>query len=183
MRRPNVADVARGVGASAVGTFAMDLLLYRGYRRGGGASSFGAWESSAGLESWDDAPAPARAAKRLIEAVRRRELPATHVRALNNVTHWAFGLAAGASYGLLVGGVSTPKVRYGVPFGTGVWLGGYAVLPALGVYCQIWQYDLETLGEDLGAHLVFGVATAGAYRAIAPRQALRSRLRMRSSLH
>jgi hypothetical protein len=149
----------------------MDLLVYRRYRREGGASSFSAWESSAGLESWDGAPAPARAAKRLIETVRRRELPPKHVRALNNVTHWAFGLAAGASYGLFASVVSAPKLRYGVPFGAGVWAGGYAVLPALGVYQPIWDYDLETLGKDVSAHLVFGVVTAGAYLALAPRRA------------
>ena len=165
------AAAARGVAASAVGTFAMDLLLYRRYRREGGASTFSAWESSAGLEGWDDAPAPARVAKRPIETVRRRGLPPKHVRALNNVTHWGFGLAAGASYGLIAAVVSTPKLRYGQLFGTGVWAGGYAVLPAFGVYRPIWEYDLETLGKDLSAHLVFGVVTAGAYRALAPGQA------------
>ena len=166
-----VAASARGVAASAAGTFAMDLLLYGRYRREGGASSFSAWESSAGLESWDEAPAPARVAKRLIEAARRRELPPKHVRALNNVTHWGYGLAAGASYGLMAGVVSTPKLRYGLLFGTGVWAAGYAILPAFGVYRPIWEYDLETLGKDLSAHLVFGVVTAGAYRALASGQA------------
>ena len=34
-------------------------------------------------------------------------------------------------------------------------------LPKLGVYRPIWEYDLETLGKDLSAHLVFGTATAG----------------------
>jgi hypothetical protein len=151
----------------------MDLLLYRRYRRGGGESRFWGWESSAGLESWDGAPAPARVAKRLIEAVRRRELPPKHVRALNNMTHWGFGLTAGASYGLFGAVVSKPKLRYGVPFGAGVWAGGYAVLPALGVYRPIWDYDLETLGKDASANLFFGVVTAAAYRALAPHETAR----------
>jgi hypothetical protein len=168
--RSALSGAARGVVASAVGTLAMDLLLYGGYRREGGSTSFAAWESSAGLESWDDAPAPARAAKRLIEVVRRGELPAKHVRALNNFTHWGYGLAAGASYGLLAAALPTPRPRYGVPFGAGVWAGGYAVLPALGVYRPIWDYDLVTLGKALGAHLVFGVATAGAYWVLASGQ-------------
>ena len=158
--------VARGVLASAVGTLAMDLFLYRRYRREGGQSSFANWESSAGLTSWDDAPAPALVSKRLIERALRRELPPTHVRALNNLTHWSYGMAAGAPYGLL-GAFRPTKLRYGVPFGAGVWAGGYAVLPALRVYRPIWEYDLETLLRDLRAHLVFGVATAGTYRALA----------------
>jgi len=41
---------------------------------------------------------------------------------------------------------------------------GYVVLPLLGVYKPIWEYDLETLGKDLSAHLVFGTATAAAFR-------------------
>jgi hypothetical protein len=47
-----------------------------------------------------------------------------------------------------------------------VWAAGYAVLPALGVYRPIWEYDLETLWKDLSAHLVFGLATAGAFRVL-----------------
>ena len=49
----------------------------------------------------------------------------------------------------------------------GVWSAGYVVLPALGVYRPIWEYDLKTLGKDLSAHLVFGVGTAAAFRALA----------------
>ena len=53
---------------------------------------------------------------------------------------------------------------YGLPFGAAVWAGGYVVLPALGAYQPIWKYDLETLGKDLSAHLVFGTATAATFR-------------------
>ena len=49
------------------------------------------------------------------------------------------------------------------PFGAAVWAGGYVVLPLLGVYKPIWKYDLKTLGKDLGAHLVFGTATAATF--------------------
>ena len=45
----------------------------------------------------------------------------------------------------------------------GVWAGGYVVLPQLGVYEQIWRYDLKTLAKDLDAHLVCGSAAAGAF--------------------
>jgi hypothetical protein len=41
------------------------------------------------------------------------------------------------------------------------------VLPLLGVYEPIWKYDLETLGKDLSAHLVFGTATAAAFSLLA----------------
>ena len=161
-----LASIIRGVEASAVGTLAMDAVLYRRYRNGGGRAAFAAWESSEGVESWEGAPAPALVAKQLVERVIAREVPPRYVRLLNNVTHWGFGLTTGAGYGLIVGSRKS-KVRYGPPFGAAVWAGGYVVLPRLGVYREIWKYDLETLEKDLSAHLVFGTATAAAFSLLA----------------
>jgi hypothetical protein len=155
-------SIIRGVEASAIGTLAMDTLLYRRYRNGGGRAAFVAWESSDGVESWDGAPAPALVGKQLLERVAGREVPPRYARLLSNVTHWGFGLTTGAGYGLIVGS-RTSKARYGLPFGAAVWAGGYVVLPRLGVYEEIWTYDLETLEKDLSAHLVFGGATAAAF--------------------
>jgi hypothetical protein len=158
-----VGSILRGVAASAFGTLAMDAWLYRDYRRGGGDEPFPDWEFSAGLDGWENAPAPARAAKKILESVLGHDLSPRYARALNNATHWGFGLATGAGYGLLVGSRRTPRVWYGLPFGAAVWASGYVVLPQLGVYEPIWKYDLETLGKDLSAHLVFGTATAAAF--------------------
>jgi hypothetical protein len=155
-------SIIRGVGASALGTLAMDALLYRRYRDGGGKSEPLAWESSKGVETWDDAPAPALVAKRALEAVTKRKVSPRYARTLNNLTHWGFGLATGAGYGLLVG-PRKHSLWYGAPFGTTVWAGGYVVLPLLGVYQPIWKYDRETLAKDLSAHLVFGTATSAAF--------------------
>jgi hypothetical protein len=162
-----VTAVARGVAASAVGTLAMDSLLYGRYRRDGGKTAFPEWESSAGIDSWEAAPAPARVAKLFIERVSGRELSARYVRPLNNLTHWGYGLFAGAQYGIYAGVLHSPKLRYGIPFGAGVWASGYVILPLLGVYEPIWKYDAKTLGNDLSAHLVFGTTTAGAFQALA----------------
>jgi hypothetical protein len=162
--RSALGSIVRGVGASAVGTLVMDSYLYRDYRRQGGDEAFPGWELSAGLAGWDDAPAPARAAKRVLEGVLHRDVPPRYARLLNNVAHWGLGLAAGGAYGLLAAGRGAPPVPAGIPFGTAVWLNGYVVLPLLGVYKPIWKYDLETLGKDLSAHLVFGTATAAAFR-------------------
>ena len=153
----------RGAAASAPGTLAMDATLYRRYRHDGGNAAFPGWESSEGLVSWETAPAPALVAKQLLEGVLKHELSPRYARLLNNATHWGFGLAAGAGYGLLLGSRRKPKLWYGLPFGAAVWASGYVVLPLLGVYKPIWKYDLETLAKDLSAHLVFGTATAAAY--------------------
>src|SRR3954469_2312727 len=92
------------------GSLAMDLFLYRRYRRGGGESGFGAWESSAGLASWDDAPAPAKGGRRFVETVTRRPLSPRWARTVNNVTHWGYGASAGAPFGVLAD--QSPKLRY-----------------------------------------------------------------------
>ena len=161
------ASIIRGVAASAVGTLAMDAFLYRRYRHDDGKAAFPDWESSKGLASWDDAPAPALVAKQLLERVLGHELSPRYARLLNNATHWGFGLANGAGYGLLLASQRKPKVWYGLPFGAAVWANGYVVLPRFGVYKEIWEYDIETLAKDLSAHLVFGTATAATFRLLA----------------
>ena len=168
-----VGALARGVAASAVGTLAMDSLWYRRYKKGGGESDFPGWETSVGLNSWDDAAAPAKVGKLLVERLTGREVPPRYARLLNNLTHWGYGLFAGAQYGVVVGILRSPKLRYGLPFGVGVWASGYVVLPVFGVYEPIWKYDAQTLGKDLSAHLVFGIATASAFRLLTADEAVR----------
>jgi hypothetical protein len=141
----------------------MDGSLYRRYRHAGGAAGFLAWESSEGLESWENAPGPALVAKRLLDGVLGRDVSPRYARSLNNLTHWGFGLANGAAYGLLLGTRRTPRVWFGAAFGAAVWASGYVVLPLLGVYKPIWKYDFETLAKDLSAHLVFGTTTAATF--------------------
>jgi hypothetical protein len=166
--RPRTFDsILRGVAASALGTLAMDATLYRRYRHDGGNAAFPAWESSEGVVSWEDAPAPALVAKRLLEGVLGHAVPPRYARLLNNATHWGFGLAAGAGYGFLLASRRKPRIWFGLPFGAAVWANGYVVLPLLGVYKPIWEYDRETLAKDLSAHLVFGTTTAAAFRLLA----------------
>jgi hypothetical protein len=141
----------------------MDGSLYRRYRHNGGDAGFPGWESSEGVDSWENAPAPAQAAKRLLEGVLGQEVSPRYARSLNNAAHWGLGLAAGAGYGLLLGSRRKPKLWFGLPFGAAVWANGYVVLPLLGVYQPIWKYDFETLRKDLSAHLVFGTTTAGTF--------------------
>jgi len=157
---------ARGLVAGAVGTAVFDVWLFARYRQGGGDSAFGAWETSAGLASWDDAPAPALVGKRAIERVTGHELAPERARLVNNVMHWAYGIGNGVQYGLIAGRFDKPRVRWGLPFGAAVWGSDYVTLPILKLYKPIWEYDAKTLGDDLSAHLVYGLATAATLRAL-----------------
>jgi hypothetical protein len=156
--------IGRGLISGAVGTAAMDTLLFSRYHHGGGTITFRDWEFSSGVSDWDDAPAPAHVGKRLVEGLFATELPASKARLVNNVTHWAFGVLNGIGYGIVAGSLREPRVRYGLPFGASVWAAGYVVLPAAKLYEPIWKYDVKTLANDLSAHLVYGLATASALR-------------------
>lgn len=162
-RMTPVGAVARGLVAGAVGTLAMDALLFARYKRGGGESHFAPWELSSGLASWDDAPAPAQVGKRLVEGLFQRKLPPERARLVNNVTHWMFGIFGALQYGILAGSLSRPRVAYGLPFGAALWASGYVILPAAKLYEPIWEYDAKTLAKDLSAHLLYGTVTAATF--------------------
>jgi len=159
--------IARGVGAGAVGTAAVDLIWFGRHRRGGGTSNLVDWEFSKGLDDWEAAPAPVQVGRRLVEGFLQRELNPDKAALTNNATHWGYGLLWGALYGILAGSLRSARVRYGAIFGPLVWASAHAVLPAAGLYKPMWEYDAKTLGKDLSAHLGYGLGTAAAFRALA----------------
>jgi Protein of unknown function (DUF1440) len=157
-----VGAIARGLVAGAAGTAAMDTFLFARYRRDGGDSTAKDWESSAGVTSWEDAPAPAHVGKRLVEGLFKIELLPSRARLVNNVMHWAYGILNGAQFGIVAESLPKPRIRYGLPFGATVWASDYVILPAAKLYKPIWEYDAKTLANDLSAHLVYGLGTATA---------------------
>ena len=159
-----VGAVVRGLVAGAVGTAAMDALLFARYRRSGGGNNAREWESSAGVTTWEQAPAPAQVGRRLVEGLFGVTLAPNRARLVNNVMHWGYGIVNGAQYGIVAESLPSPRIRYGLPFGAAVWAGDYVILPAAKLYEPIWKYDRKTLANDLSAHLVYGVATATALR-------------------
>ena len=145
----------------------MDTLLFARFRRHGGSSSAEQWETSAGLTSWEGAPAPALVGKRLVEGLFQIQLPPTRARLVNNIMHWVYGLFNGAQYGLVAESLSTPRISYGLPFGAAVFASDYVILPAAKLYEPIWKYDRKTLANDLSGHLVYGLTTATTFRLLA----------------
>jgi hypothetical protein len=158
--------IGHGLLAGALGTAAMDTFLFARYSRGGGTSPFRDWELSAGISDWEQAPAPAQVGKRLVEGLFDLKLPPTRAALVSNVTHWAYGMLGGAQYGIVAGSLRRPRIRYGLPFGAGIWASSYIVLPAAKLYEPIWKYDRRTLANDLSAHLVYGLTTAAALRVL-----------------
>ena len=170
MRTARGSDIVRrlvsGAVAGAVGTAAMDLLLYQRYRREGGKETRARWELAAGVSSWDDASAPGRIGRQVERLVTGRPPPDSWARTTTNVVHWATGIGWGLQYGALAGRTSGHLWIRGLALGPAVWLTGYVVLPLAGVYKPIWEYDARTLGEDLSDHFVFGVTTSVVFAAV-----------------
>lgn len=161
--------VARGLVAGAVGTAAMDLVQFARYKRGGGEERLPAWEFSAGLKDWEQAPAPAHIGKRIVEGVFQRQLPPERAALTNNLVHWGYGIAWGGLFGLVEGSVRSPKVRHGLALGATVWTASYIFLPLARLYRPIWEYDAKVLAKDLGDQLVYGLGTAVADHLLARR--------------
>jgi hypothetical protein len=156
MRRPFRGVVRTGVLAGIVGTLAMDLVWYGRYRKEGGASSFTDWEFRSEIDGFDDAPAPAKVGKIVASKV-NVDLPDSSASLTNNVVHWATGLSWGVAAAFLQR-FRLSGMKAGVVTGVAAWGTSYAVLPKLGVYKPITEYDSKTLWKDLSAHLVLGSA-------------------------
>ena len=151
--------IASGMAAGLVGTVCMDTVRFLRQRRSGGEQSFRKWEF-ARVRNWQEAPDPGQVAKRVIEGFTERKLPDGAAWPISTMMHWSYGTSWGALYGVLAASARTPNLIYGVPFGAFVWLSAYAILPTAGLYEAIWKYDGKTLGQDLSAHLVYGVSTS-----------------------
>ena len=162
--------VVRGVLAGAAGTAVMDAVWYARYRKGGGTSGFPEWETAAGLDSFEAAPAPAQVGRRVAEGLLQRELKPRSARLVTNLVHWGYGLAWGAAYGIVAGSLRRARTTDGMLFGPIVWSTAYLVLPSTGIYKPIREYDARTLWQDASAHLAFGVGTAAVFKLLAGRR-------------
>jgi hypothetical protein len=169
-RMTPVGAVLRGVLAGAAGTAIMDGVWYARYRRDGGTSGFADRETAAGLDGFQDAPAPAQLGKRVVEGLLQRELKPGRARLMTNVVHWGYGIAWGAAYGIVAGSTRRPRATGGLIFGPVVWSTAYLVLPPTGIYQSMRQYDAKTLWKDASAHLAYGVGTAAIFRLLARRR-------------
>lgn len=159
-----IGGIVRGAVAGAVGTLAMDLVWYYRYRKGGGEDGFFDWEFATSTEDYDSASAPAKVGQRLVEGMFDTKLKPETAGFMTNFVHWATGVGYGVGYGIVAGSVAKPKVSYGLALGPAAWTNSYAMLAPMGLYKPMWEYDAKTLGKDLSAHVVYGLAAAFTYR-------------------
>jgi hypothetical protein len=156
-----------GALGGAVGTAAMDAVLYLRYRRGGGQQGPLEWEFSSSVKTWDGVSAPGLVGRRLLEGFLGRDVPDQWARSTQNVMHWATGMGWSAQFGAVAGSAKHRSWAWGLVLGPVVWSTGYVILPLAKIYKPMWDYDAKTLAKDLSAHLVYGVTTGVAISALA----------------
>ena len=154
---------ARGLIAGVVGTAAMTLHQELVSKLRDSGSDAGPSKSDEQKDPWKSAPAPAVVARRILEGVFRREVPAEKIGLAANVMHWAYGVGWGAVFGLVAGSSENHPLKLAPPFGAAVWAASYAQLVPMGLYEPPWTYSPQTLANDLGYHLTYGVGVAAGY--------------------
>lgn len=161
-----VADVVLGAGAGIAGAIAKDGLQKIVTAASGDEGSEGGSPSS-----WEEASAPAKVGRRVIQGVFQRDVPFEQHDKVMWGTHLGYGAAWGAMYGVVEASVKPRSMTHGLLLGAIVWSSAYVILPAARLYKPIWKYPPKTLAKDLSYHLVYGVAVALAFSAA--RRALR----------
>ena len=163
-------SAVRGAVAGAVGTLGMDLLWHARYRRAGGDDGFADWELSRATHDWEHAATPGLIGRRIARDVLHRDLPDSAAGATATVVHWATGVQWGAVYGVVAAATGRPGIRSGVAVGLAACSTSYLVLPLLGLYKPIWEYDAKALSQDYSAHVLFGALTGAAFWALTRRR-------------
>jgi hypothetical protein len=155
----------RGVGAGIAGTAVMTAWQELSAKLQEPEESPGKEEEQP-QDPWEQASAPAKVARRMIEGVFQRDVPAEWIPALTHGTHWGYGTAWGAAFGLIQGTRRENPVRAGVAFGTAVWAMSYVQLVPMGLYQPPWKYPPKQLAMDLSYHLAYGAGLGAAYAAL-----------------
>ncbi|MGI8411292.1 MAG: hypothetical protein ACR2LV_01570 [Solirubrobacteraceae bacterium] len=147
-----VGAVARGLVAGAAGTAVMTAAQNAYYKATGSESS----------------STPYEVAKRIVEGVLQREVPAERKEMLNTGMHVFYGTSWGAPYGIMSGSHDSPApvLSSAIALGVAVWGASLVQLPAMQLAPPVWEYPPKSLATDLGFHLVYGLGTALVFRAL-----------------
>lgn len=105
--------------------------------------------------------APAEGARKALRRLTGTRVSRRRTPQLNWATHLAYGTGWGVAYG-----TAAPRPTSGVGLGAGVWALSLGLLPALRLAPPPWRQDPRSLAPDLAFHVVYGLATAEADRAL-----------------
>ena len=166
-RQTPLGALARGLIAGLAGTTAM--TAYQTARSMAQGSSVKEAVAPDPPETWQEAPAPGQVGYRFLSGMFHVDPAPRRATLVTNLVHWAYGTSWGGAYGLAAAGTEANPLAAGSAFGSLVFATAYAALPAMGLYDPPWEYDAKTLGMDWSYHLVYGAATAVAYRLLEPR--------------
>jgi uncharacterized membrane protein len=108
---------------------------------------------------------PREVGEKLIRIATGKTVPEDRRAGLNQAMHVLYGTSWGLPYGFLARRRRGPVS--GLALGAGAWAVSLAELPALGIAPPPWKQPPRSLAIDLGFHLVYGLATATAFEALA----------------
>jgi Protein of unknown function (DUF1440) len=164
-----------GVAGGAAGTLAMGLYMrgmksLKGAEAQNGGSQGQPREHDVSLvapQHGEGESATAAVGRILYRKIARKEAPPETSQKLGNVVHWSYGIKMGGTYGLIRKPGRKLDILSGAAYGAGLWaLGDEVALPLLGLAEGPKAYPKSLHAETLGAHIVYGVATAAATQLI-----------------
>lgn len=179
LERGRVDGMLRGALGSLAGLVAMGLF-FKGIGRlsqggGDGGDEEGATDqqgalddiSVVGRQSSEEEAATTAVGRIAYEAALGEQPDDETTGRLGEAVHWGYGVMAGCVYGALRPDAQAPDLTGGLGYGIGLWvLGDEVMVPLLGLSGGPTAHSLADHATALGAHLVYGVATAGATQAL-----------------
>lgn len=155
-----------GMAGGAAGTAAMGLFMKAAKRAAGGQNRQPQPKihdiSLFGRKHEEGESATAALGRIAYQAVKDRKPDPETKNKLSEAVHWAYGVKLGAAYGFLRGRTGKGDLLGGLAFGAALWLiGDEIAVPLLGLAEGPKAYPVELHTQALGAHLVYGVVTAG----------------------
>jgi hypothetical protein len=123
--------------------------------------------SLVGRQREEDESAPQAAGRVVYEQVTGEAPGEETSMLLANLVHWGQGLTMAAGYGALRADRPRLDIVGGLLFGAGLWLVADELLvPLLGLAEGPTKHSADAHVKSLGAHLVYGLATAAATQAL-----------------
>lgn len=158
--------VVRGLAAGVIGTAVMtawqelSMKLQSSGEDGGGDENPAAGQQQ---DPWEQASAPAKVARKMLEGVFDHKVPPEKIGLLTNTMHWGYGTSWGALYGLIQGTSPGPPLRRGLLFAGGVWAMSYVMLVPMGLYQPPWEYPPKEVAMDVSFHMAYGAGVGAGY--------------------